>query len=102
MISMENYYAHRNGDLKFVGYKPIIYMKSKVGKEIYIKELNQIGTVTDVTALNEVRLVSITKTDGEPVIVNVLEKGYTLLTIFAAIWQLVLKAVGIFQKPKAI
>ena len=77
-------------------------MKSKIGKEIYIKELNQIGEVTALTPAGEVKLVSITKSDGTPLVVDILEKGYTLLTIFATIWQLVLKAVGVFQKPKAI
>lgn len=73
-------------------------MKSKIGKEVFIKELSQYGTVKALTPFGEVKEVIVTDATGKPNVIDVLEKGYTLLTIFAAIWELLLKAVNIFKK----
>lgn len=64
-----------------------------IGKRIYIEELNQVGIVREMSGQN-VKTVEVQTPDG-PKLVDVLEKGYKVLSLVMAILQLFLK----FFKP---
>jgi len=61
-----------------------------IGKRVYIKELGQLGTVRTVRngAPEEVEI----QTPEGPKIINVLDKGYKVLTLLLAILRLLLQA----------
>lgn len=63
------------------------------GKRVYIEELNQVGIVREMAG-QEVKTVEVQTPDG-PKLVDVLEKGYKVLSLIMAIVQLFLK----FFKP---
>ena len=63
-----------------------------VGKKVFIKELGQIGTVQELAG-GKVKTVEVETPDG-PKVVDVLEKGYKVLTLVLGILQLILKFFG--------
>ena len=64
-----------------------------IGKRVYIEELNQVGIVREMTG-QKVKTVEVQTPDG-PQVVDVLEKGYKIISLVLAILQLILK----FFKP---
>lgn len=64
-----------------------------VGKKVYIQDLNQIGTVREMSG-QRIKTVEVQTPDG-PKLVDVLEKGYKVISLILAILQLILK----FFKP---
>lgn len=63
-----------------------------IGKPVYIKELDQMGTVRTMAG-GEVENVEVQTPDG-PKLVNVLEQGYKVVSLVLAILQLLLKFFG--------
>lgn len=59
-----------------------------IGKKVYIEELRQIGTVRGMSG-NTIKDVEVQTPDG-PKLVDVLEKGYKVLSLLVAILKLVL------------
>lgn len=62
----------------------------KKGNRVFIKELQQFGTIEDIAPNGMVQTVKVDTPEGGK-IVNVLEKGYNLLTLFRAMIELLLK-----------
>lgn len=63
-----------------------------IGKKVYIKELNQLGTVRSMAG-GEVENVEVQTPDG-PKLINVLENGYKVLNLVLAILKLILNFFG--------
>lgn len=63
-----------------------------IGRKVYIQELNQIGTVREMSG-QQVKTVEVQTPDG-PKLVDVLQKGYKVLNLVLAILQLILKFFG--------
>jgi len=61
----------------------------KKGTKVYIKELKQVGTVEDVAPNGAVQTVKVETPEG-PKVVEVLEKGFQILTLLRAIFELFL------------
>lgn len=59
-----------------------------IGKKVYIEELRQVGTVRGMSG-NKIKEVEVQTPDG-PKLVDVLEKGYKVLSLLVAILKLVL------------
>lgn len=69
----------------------------RTGKKVYIKEMGQYGHVKSVTDDGRVETVTVV-TDEGPKIVNVIERGFNVLTLLTSIFQLLLK----FVKPSKL
>jgi hypothetical protein len=63
-----------------------------IGKKVYIQDLDQLGLVRSMAG-EQVETVEVQTPDG-PKLVNVLEKGYKVISLVLAILQLLLKFFG--------
>jgi hypothetical protein len=63
-----------------------------IGKKVYIQDLDQLGLVRSMAGA-QVETVEVQTPDG-PKLVNVLEKGYKVISLVLAILQLLLKFLG--------
>lgn len=59
-----------------------------IGKKVFIEELRQVGTVRSMSG-NQIKDVEVQTPDG-PKLVDVLEKGYKVLSLILAILKLLL------------
>lgn len=64
----------------------------KKGQKIYIKETGQFGRVESLTEKGSIHQVSIITDDG-PKIIDVIERGYNVITLVATIWKLILEFI---------
>ena len=62
------------------------------GTKVYVEELGQVGIVREMSG-QQVKTVEVQTPDG-PKVVDVLEKGYKVLTLVLGILQLILKFFG--------
>lgn len=63
-----------------------------IGKKVYIQDLDQVGRVRSMAG-EKIETVEVQTPDG-PQVINVLEKGYKILSLVLAIFQLLLKFFG--------
>lgn len=63
-----------------------------IGRKVYIRELDQLGVVREMSD-RLVKKVEVQTPDG-PKLVDVLEKGYKVISLVLAIWKLVLNFFG--------
>lgn len=63
-----------------------------IGKKVYIQDLDQVGRVRSMAGAN-IETVEVQTPDG-PKVINVLEKGYKIISLVLAIFQLLLKFFG--------
>jgi hypothetical protein len=65
-----------------------------IGRRVYIEELGQLGTVEEMTPDGKkVKTVRVQTPDG-PKLVDILEKGYKILTMAMALLKLILSFFG--------
>jgi hypothetical protein len=62
------------------------------GTKVYVEELGQVGIVQELVG-GKVKTVEVQTPDG-PKVVDVLERGYKVLTLVLGILQLILKFFG--------
>lgn len=65
---------------------------SGIGKKVYIEELNQVGTVRSMAA-GKIENVEVETPDG-PKLINILEKGYKVISLILAFLKLLLNFFG--------
>ena len=63
-----------------------------IGKKVFIQELNQVGLVREMSG-DKIKTVEVQTPDG-PKLVDVLEKGYKVISLILGILQLILKFFG--------
>jgi len=63
-----------------------------IGKKVFIQELNQVGTVREMAG-GQIKTVEVQTPDG-PKLVDVLEKGYKVISLILAILKLILNFFG--------
>lgn len=61
----------------------------KKGTKVFIKELNQIGIIESLAPDGSIEKVKIQTPEGEKVI-EILNKGYKIISLIKAIWELLL------------
>lgn len=66
----------------------------KAGKRVFIKEMGQFGHVKELDGMGQVKTVTVVTEEG-PKVVDVIEKGFNVVTLFASILKLILQ----FLKP---
>lgn len=56
----------------------------KIGKKVYIKELDQVGYVETLTETGKVHTVSVVTAEG-PKVIDIIEKGFNIVSLIATI-----------------
>lgn len=64
-----------------------------IGKTVFIQELGQFGIVKTMSG-NKVETVEVQTPDDGPKIINVLEKGYKIISLILALLKLFLNFFG--------
>lgn len=64
-----------------------------IGKKVFIQELNQVGIVKSMSG-GKVETVEVQTPDDGPKLINVLEKGYKVISLLLALLKLILNFFG--------